>query len=196
MGRFSFFGDQREAKIHFQAIFPISGRGPKSIFSQVADSQPLCCKNLCCASCFFVHAWAGKNNKLNSVCAPRWGSRSKNLLEGPMKANASSRALSEGLEEGREVGHHQHPDRKPVGPCFIIVNFCGHNGAPFLTQNPPKHVHVGCFFGVLSHEMRRTIFFRGSRREGFGSRATKVILKKFMCVFCTLLPLPLDWQSG
>ena len=32
------------------------------------------------------------------------GSRSKNLLEGPTKANASSGAQSEALDEGREVG--------------------------------------------------------------------------------------------
>ena len=44
---------------------------------------PLCCKNLCCASRFLHERWGAG------------GSRSKNLLEGATKANASSGAQSQ-----------------------------------------------------------------------------------------------------
>ena len=53
--------------------------------------------SLSCASRFCTGGRGARSN------------RSKNLLEGPMKANASSGAESEALDGGREVGHPQQP---------------------------------------------------------------------------------------
>ena len=58
---------------------------------------PLCCKNLCCASRFCTGGGGAGD------------SRSKNLLEGAMKASARTGHNLSVLNEAWKVGHQQHP---------------------------------------------------------------------------------------
>ena len=89
-----FIGSDFLLEIHFLAIF-----GQYSFQQYFSGSlyDPLCCKNMRCVSRF----WTGGREA--------WGSRSKNLSEGPWKQMLGQGHTLRLLDEAREVGRHQHP---------------------------------------------------------------------------------------